>query len=262
MSHDDPNGYRDRGAYTPPTDDDLPFDRGGFDARRGRAAKSPPITLIISAVVLLALIVAVVLYYRSGLRGSSDAPAAVGTPVAEMTVQAPIEAQPIDAGVDTGLYRDAPADDATNPTFAPPPEAVQPRPAPAIGPAPQPTPAAPTVVPPPIPGPAPAPARPAPATTPAPTPRPAEKAAPAGAAAGSSGVQIGAFSSPEAADREYAALSARHPQYARLAQKRVQEVTTSAGNTVYRTTFQGLSRESAQAFCAAIRSGGGECLVR
>jgi outer membrane biosynthesis protein TonB len=254
MSYDD-NPRPDRGAYTPPTDDDLPFNRN-FDARRAPASKAPPVTLIVSALVLVALIVAVVLFYRSGLRSSEDAPPAVGTPVGEMTVEAPLEAQPVDPEEGVGLYRDAPVTDETNPTFAPPPEAVLPRPVPSAEP----------IAPPPAkatPAPAPAPARPTtppPAATPAPV---AEKApAPSGASAGTSGVQIGAFSSPAAADREYAALSARYPQYARIAQKRVQEVTTSAGNVVYRTTFTGLSRDSAQAFCAAIRSGGGECLVR
>ena len=57
MSYDDdhrgnPNAGRERGAYTPPTDDDLPFERRSYDPRRApAAAKSPPITLIISAVV-------------------------------------------------------------------------------------------------------------------------------------------------------------------------------------------------------------------
>lgn len=256
MSYDD-NSRPDRGAYTPPTDDDLPFNRN-FDARRTPASKAPPVTLIVSALVLVALIVAVVLFYRSGLRSSEDAPPAVGTPVGEMTVEAPLEAQPVDPEEGVGLYRDAPVTDETNPTFAPPPEAVLPRPAPKTAPQ---TPAPIAEVPVPrepverVPADIPPPARPAPA--------PAEKApASSGASTGTSGVQIGAFSSPAAADREYAALSARYPQYARVAQKRVQEVTTSAGNVVYRTTFTGLSRDSAQAFCAAIRSGGGECLVR
>ena len=36
MSYDDNNrNDPDRGAYTPPDDDDLPFRRGGFDARGG-----------------------------------------------------------------------------------------------------------------------------------------------------------------------------------------------------------------------------------
>ena len=259
MSYDDnnrPNDPRDRGAYTPPTDDDLPFNRG-FDARRPPAAKAPPITLIISAAVLLALIVAVVLYYRSGLRASTDAPAAVGTPVGPLTVDAPIEAQPIDPEEGVGLYRDgaAPSEDA--PVFVPPPEAVQPRPAPQPLPPAEEEAAPPVRATPPAPRPTPAPA---PAPTPAPTPAPAPSAG--GATAGSSAVQIGAFASTAAADREYASLAGRYPQYARVAQKRVQEVTTSTGTTVYRTTFTGLSRDSAQAFCAAIKSGGGDCLVR
>lgn len=250
MSHDDNNRSNDRGAYTPPTDDDLPFNRGGFDARRSAPKNPPPVTLIVSAVVLLALIIAVVLYYRSGLRASTDAPPAVGTPVGALTVEAPIEAQPIDPEEGVGLYRDAPEVVETDPTFVAPPEAVLPRPAP--------RPIAPVeteVAPPPARAVAP------PAAVPAPAPA---KAAPAPAAAstGTSGVQIGAFASTAAADREYAALAGRYPQFARIAEKRVQEVTTSSGTTVYRTTFTGLSRESAQAFCAAIKAGGGDCLVR
>ena len=250
MSHDDNNRSNDRGAYTPPTDDDLPFNRGGFDARRPAPKNAPPVTLIISAVVLLALIIAVVLYYRSGLRASTDAPPAVGTPVGALTVEAPIEAQPIDPEEGVGLYRDAPEIVETDPTFVAPPEAVLPRPAP--------RPIAPVeteVAPPPARAVAP------PAATPAPAPAKAPPA-PSTASGGTSGVQIGAFASTAAADREYAALAGRYPQFARVAEKRVQEVTTSSGTTVYRTTFTGLSRESAQAFCAAIKAGGGDCLVR
>ncbi|MBU2419417.1 MAG: SPOR domain-containing protein, partial [Alphaproteobacteria bacterium] len=139
MSHEDPyrpNQGRDRGAYTPPTDDDLPFNRQGYDPRRGGGGggggggKAPPMTLIISAVVLLVLIIAVVVYYRAGPRASGDAPPAVGTPVGEMTSAAPIDAQPVDptAGIDVYADSEAPG---TVPTFTPPPEAVQPRPAPA-----------------------------------------------------------------------------------------------------------------------------------
>ena len=43
MSYDDdhrgnPNAGRERGAYTPPTDDDLPFERRSYDPRRAPAA--------------------------------------------------------------------------------------------------------------------------------------------------------------------------------------------------------------------------------
>ena len=94
-------------------------------------------------------------------------------------------------------------------------------------------------------------------------PAPAEKAeTSAPAAGGSSAVQIGAFSSTAIADREYAAVAARFPQFASGAGKRVQEVTASNGSTVYRTTFSGLSRERATAFCNALKAAGRDCIVR
>lgn len=253
MSHEDP--YRpnpgrdpghDRGAYTPPTDDDLPFNRGGYDPRRsgggGGGAKAPPMTLIISGVVLLILIIAVVVYYRAGPRSSNDAPPAVGTPVGEMKIDAPLDAQPVDpeAGIDVYSNPEAPT---AAPTFTPPPETVRPRPAPA------PIEAAPRVA-------------PTPAPRPVPAVPPAEKPAPAPTVGGTSGVQIGAFSTPSLADREFAAVVGRYPQFTSGADKRVQEVTASNGATVYRTTVTGLSREQASGLCNAIKAGGGDCFVR
>ena len=83
MSFEDDN-KPGRGAYTPPTDDDLPFRRNSYDPRSGRnvgsgGGKAPPVTLIVSAVVLLLLIVAVIFFYRSGMRASTDAPPAAGS---------------------------------------------------------------------------------------------------------------------------------------------------------------------------------------
>ncbi|MFN4069460.1 MAG: SPOR domain-containing protein, partial [Brevundimonas aurantiaca] len=83
MSFDDEN-RPGRGAYTPPTDDDLPFRRNTYDPRGGGrnvgsgGGKAPPVTLIVSGVVLLVLIIAVIFFYRSGMRASTDAPPAVG----------------------------------------------------------------------------------------------------------------------------------------------------------------------------------------
>ena len=250
MSFEDDPRSRERGAYTPPTDDDLPFRRGGgYDARGprrtgGGGAGGPPVTLIVSALVLLLLIVAVVVFYRAGARSSTDAPPAVGQPVGAMKVEAPIDAQPIDPEAGIRVYRDGEVSGETAPTFAPPPETPLPRPT------------------------APAAAAPAPAVKAAPAPRPATPAVPTEttasppAAAGSSAVQIGAFSSTALADREYAAVAARFPQFAQGAGKRVQEVTASNGSTVYRTTFTGLSRERATAFCAALQGAGRDCIVR
>jgi len=263
MSHDDPygpNGGRDRGAYTPPTDDDdLPFHRpGGYDPRRAPASKSPPLTLIISAVVLLLLIVAVIAFYRSGVRSSTDAPPAVGAPVGDLKTEAPIDAQPTDPEAGVTVYDNA-EDPAAAPTFTPPPETVLPRPAP------QPAPVAGGALPPARP--APTPTAPTPAAPVRPAPAPVEKApatpAPApSSAGGSSAVQIGAFSSREIADREYAAVAARFPAFASGRTKRVEQVTASNGSTVYRTTFNGLSREDARAFCDALKAAGRDCLVR
>jgi hypothetical protein len=247
MSHDDDHRPRERGAYTPPTDDDLPFNRGGFDARRGPPAKAPPVTLIVSAGVLLVLIIAVVVIYRSGLRASDDAPPAIGTPVTQIRVAPTEDAQPIDPEAGVGLYDQA-EDTATAPAFTPPPETPQPRPLPRAT-------ETSAAVSPPATRPAAAPAPTRPAATPA-TP------AAANGAGGSAAVQIGAFSSTAIADREYAAMAARFPQFARNATKRVQEVTASNGATVYRTTFTGLSPEDARSFCSAIKAGGGDCLVR
>ena len=264
MSYDDdhrgnPNAGRERGAYTPPTDDDLPFERRSYDPRRAPAAKSPPITLIISAAVLLLLIVAVVVFYRSGVRSSTDAPPAVGTPVESMKVEAPLDAQPIDPEAGVRVYRDGGEAVGAVPTFTPGPEAVEPRPAPQPLPAPVAAgalpPAAPAVGAPVAPTkpvtPAPAVKAPA-ATAPAPTP----------AAGGSSGVQIGAFSSTAVADREYAAVASRFGSFASGAEKRVQEVTAANGSTVYRTTFTGMSRDRAVAFCNALKAAGRDCIVR
>ena len=254
MSHDDNNrpDSRDRGAYTPPTDDDLPFNRGGFDPRRAPSPKAPPVTLIISGVVLLALIVAVVVIYNmSGPKASQDAPS-VGTPVGNLKVDAPLDAQPVDPEAGIDVYRGTSEAPTTAPTFTAPPEEVQPRPAPRPTPVETSPPAASTP-----PAAAPATAAPKVVTAPAPT-----TTAPAPTATGASAVQIGAFSTTAIADREFAAIAARYPQFARGSAKRVQEVTAANGTTVYRTTFTGLSRERAQAFCSAIKAGGGDCLVR
>ena len=239
MSNEDPyrpNQGRDRGAYTPPTDDDLPFSRGGYDARRaggGGGAKAPPMTLIISGVVLLVLIIAVVVYYRAGPRSSNDAPPAVGTPVGQMKADAPLEAQPIDPEAGIDVYDSAEAPTAA-PTFTPPPEVAQPRPAPA----------------------------PAEAATPAAPPVAKTEPRPPATVGGTSGVQIGAFSTPNLADREFAAMVGRYPQFTAGAEKRVQEVTASNGSTVYRTTVTGLSRDQATGLCDAIKAAGGDCFVR
>ena len=76
------------------------------------------------------------------------------------------------------------------------------------------------------------------------------------------GVQIGAFSTPNLAEREYNAVVGRYPQLTEGGSRRVQEVTASNGSTVYRTTVTGLSRDQATGLCNAIKAAGGDCIVR
>src|ERR1700741_5512751 len=61
----------DLGAYAPPTAD-APL---SFDARHPvRGARPFPVTLVISGLVLLGLVVAIFLFYRSGLREAGQSP--------------------------------------------------------------------------------------------------------------------------------------------------------------------------------------------
>ena len=119
----------DRGAYTPQSEAPL-----AFDARRPSERRPLPMTLIASGAVLLVILVALVMAYRSGVRGASD-PKPVGTPVAAIkgppepgTTPAPEPA----ARMDVYAAQNVPAQ---APNFAPAPEEPQPRPAPAAAPA-------------------------------------------------------------------------------------------------------------------------------
>ncbi len=258
MSYERPDP--EHGAYTPPTDDDdLRFDRRSYDPRGGydrggyggpSERRPVPLTLIASAVVLLVLIIAVVLFYRSGVRGANDAPPVVGEAGA-LAGAAPDEAQPLDPQAQIELY------DPTAPEgveLAPLPEAPGQRPPPLVPdrPVEEPT----TSGPPPVDTRDP-PARPQP-TTPAVPDRPAPQPSTGGGAA----VQIGAFSSQEAAERAYAEVAANFPQFATGRTRGIERVTTSDGRTVFRTTMNGFSGEQARAFCGAMRASGRDCVVR
>ena len=242
MSYDDEDHRPTRGAYTPPTDDDLPLNRRGYETRRA-GGSPPPWTLIISGGVLLVLILVVLGFYAfGGMRASEDAPL-VGEPVGDIKVE-PVDAQPLDPAEGVSLYEDAPVGDGS-PEFAPPPETVQPRP---IEPAAEPAPATPPTK-----------------TTPAP-PAKTEPAAPAPTApasqGGSAAVQIGAFSSTERADRAYAEVAAAFPSFMSGRGKRVTETTNAGGTTLYRTIVTGFSAADARAFCDALKAADRACSVQ
>jgi len=263
-----------RGAYTPPTDAPL-----SFDARQPvRGARPLPMTLIISAVVLVTLVVGVILVYRGGVRNPNDPPQAVGTEVAQMKTPPPAGSQPQDPAAGLQIYHNE--DPQPSATFAAPPEAPQARPAAPLNTAPvqsasipaaKPAPTAPVAT-------APVAAKPAPtieslatAATQKPAPKPVQVAAatptaaapkPVATASGPAVVQIGALSSPALADKAWADATRLAPGLAAGKGKKVEAIDKN-GTTLYRTSVTGFaSREAAKAFCEAISASGKSCFVK
>jgi cytoskeletal protein RodZ len=118
----------DRGAYTPHNDAPL-----SFDARQSRGRRGFPTTLVISLVILVGLVGAIVLFYRSGVRGAGEAPTPVGAPVGQIKAPPPAgQAQPEgDAAAGLQIYKsESPAAPSGAPVFAAGPEQPAPRPAP------------------------------------------------------------------------------------------------------------------------------------
>jgi len=261
---------QDRGAYTPPTDAPL-----SFDARQPvRGSRPLPLTLIVSGLVLILLVAAIVVFYRSGVREAGQAPATVGQPVGPITAAAPPDAQPADPAANLQIYKpEEPGAAPAAPTFTAPPEQPQPRVAAPTAPVqtaqlPPASPAA-AGLKPAQPAPAPAPvakAPPAPAAKPAPAPAPAAKAAaPApkpAAAPGGFAVQIGAFSSQSQADQGY--NDAGRIAGVDIAGKfKYVEPIQKNGSTLYRTSVRGFaSRAQAAAFCAELKAAGKNCFVK
>jgi hypothetical protein len=259
-----------RGAYTPPTDAPL-----SFDARQPvRGSRPLPMTLIISAVVLLTLVVAVVLIYRGGVRGPNEPPRTVGDSVAQMKVPAPAQNQPSDPAAGLQIYRNE--TNQPSPTFAAEPEKPLPRPTAPAATAPVASAALPpartlpetpkgpvsatpvTAKPaakPTIEGLATAAVAPKPVVT---TPKPAAVAATSGAAS----VQIGALSSTALADKAWNDAARVAPGLAAGKGKKVEAIDKN-GVTLYRTAVTGFaSRVEAKAFCDALTAAGKSCFVK
>jgi outer membrane biosynthesis protein TonB len=285
----------ERGPYTPPSD------RLSFDPREPVRASGPaPVTLIVSAVILIGVVGAVFLVYRHGVRHRGDAPATVGAPVAEMKTPAPPEtsnAAPAGLVIDKTENAGLPAAaNAPAPNFAPLPEEPLPRGAitpatPAPTPAPAPTPVAPvsTASPQPVTASAPPPPPPAqhPAAKPAapvtiasltdaamaqkPTPKATAKPAakPATAtpptattATGAGWVQIGAFSSAALADKGWSDVAQLQPAAMAGKGRKVEPVSVN-GKTLYRAYITGFpTRAAAETFCGKLKADGKSCFVK
>ena len=257
----------DRGAYTPQTDQPLTF-----DARRQRQAGESqplPLALIFSAVILVALIVALILFYRSGVRGAGDPPQPVGTPVTEMKGPPPPEVQPGETTVGLQVYKaPAPGENEPMPTFTPGPEVPEARPTPQA----QPAPAAQAVKPAPVQTiavkPQPIMATPQSQAKPMATPakpvvaekKPAAKSAVA--ATSSALVQIGAYSSNDLASKGWSDIAKAFPKPMAGKSKTIVPVEKD-GSTLYRTSIGGFaSRSEATAFCEQLKAAGKICIVK
>lgn len=262
----------DRGAYTPPTDPPL-----AFDARQPvRGSRPAPVTLIVSAGVLVLLIIAIIAFYTSGVRKDGEAPATVGEPIAQMKVAPTEDEQPKDPAAGLEVYKadePAAAPAPAAPRFTPPPEEPAPRavapPAPPSAAPTTPVTRAPVELPPARPPagidlkpaqPAPAPVQRAPARPePAPAPAPKPAAPVAAGASGAAAVQIGAFSSQAQAEKGLA-------DAARIAGggkgRRIEPVQKD-GSTLYRTQVTGFaSRAEAVAYCDKLKAAGKSCFVK
>ncbi len=280
---------KDRGTYSPPTEDSL-----SYETRRTTARDQAPITLIISGIFLVVLLLAVVLFYNSGLNNHGRPAPEVGDSMGDIKDAKVEDAKPL---TDQDLLE--PSTDASGgATFAPGTEAplrdqsisqaavdqAPPPAAPIQGPLPSQAnnaaitgqPAAATAA-----APATKPAVPAvtpPATTAAvkpvvtpvkPTATPAVAAAtPASAtvtkpaAGGGAIVQIGAFESTDLANKEYAKVASSFGLFLSGTSKRVEKVETAKG-TFYRTSFVGFaSPEKAKSFCSALKASGHDCFVK
>jgi hypothetical protein len=195
---------QNRGAYTPQSEAPL-----AFDPREPRGRGPAPMTLLVSAIILMALIVGVLLFYRHGVRPEGAAPQLVGAPVGD-TKSAPPPAETASSDQAAGLqvYRTeaTPSGEGHTPNFENAPEQ------PAALPPPRPV-----APPPPVIAEAPLrPAKPAPeAPRPAPKPVVVAKAAPAPAvaarapAAADTNVAGSAFESHTAATPARAASPAK-----------------------------------------------------
>jgi len=268
----------DHDRYTPPTD---PF---AFQPRAPVRSGPAPVTLIASALVLLAAVGAVYFVYQGGVRRHGEPPASVGAPVGEIKTPAPAATNETSGGLVVDRSDEASqVSNAAALTFAPPPETPKPiqavagpalrlaEPPPGARPAATTTPAAMAPVENPPAGRA--PAKPAGSMTIASltdaalkdrgdsAPQPVNPVAASGPA-GPAVAQIGAFSSAalaadgwqDVARMEAAAMSGKGKRF---------EPVQRGSETFYRAYVTGFdSRSAADAFCARLRTAGHACFVK
>lgn len=121
---------QDRGAYTPQNDAPLSFDPR---KTRGGGGGPAPMTLLVSAIILMALVVGLLIFYRHGMRHPGQAPQIVGAPVGQTKAPPPSGAsgEPDQAaGLQVYKSEATPPSETRSPDFEAPPEQPAPLPPP------------------------------------------------------------------------------------------------------------------------------------
>ena len=249
---------KDRGTYSPPTEDNL-----SYETRRTASRDQAPLTLIISGIVLVVVLLAAVLLYNSGLANHNKVIPEVGDSLGDFKDGKVTDAQPLndndltnsgtgDSGIATFApgtespgIRSAAADDQN---LAPPPVA------PIQGGLPSQTDTTP------VPGASVAASSVATSVAAKPAVTAPVVAKPV-VASGATSVQIGAFTSQDIANSEYAKVASSYGLFVGGAGKKIEKVETASG-TFYRTAFTGLSTDKAKSFCSALKAAGHDCIVR
>ena len=256
MSDQDREGFGDRGTYSPPTEDNLSYESRRAPVSRDKA----PMTLIISGICLVVLLLVVVIAYNSGMNKHGKIAPEVGDTVGDIKDGQVQDAKPLS---------DQDMSDSGIATFAPGSEVPGARPAASASTVDvAPLPAAP------IQGPLPSQSSvsaTASSATSAPPTSSSATAKPAAAvptpvttkpvAGGTASVQIGAYTSTDIANTEYAKVASAYGLFVGGAGKRVEKVITPNG-TFYRTAFTGLSADKAKSFCSALKASGHDCIVK
>ncbi len=276
MSDKDRGDFGDRGTYSPPTEDNLSYESRRAPVSRDKA----PVTLIISGICLVVLLLVVVIAYNYGMNKHGKIAPEVGDSLGDIKEGQVQDAQPLsDQDMsDTGIATFAPGSEVPGARPAASASTVDIAPLPAApieGPLPSQSTAASVATSSlqparidatPVPGaaslsaPAPAVAKPAaPAATVKPVTAPVAVVKPA--TSGGASVQIGAYTSTEIANTEYAKVASSYGLFVGGASKRIEKVSTPNG-TFYRTAFTGLSADKARSFCSALKASGHDCIVK
>ncbi|HTM83164.1 SPOR domain-containing protein [Asticcacaulis sp.] len=273
MSDKDRGDSGDRGTYSPPTEDNLSYESRRAPVSRDKA----PVTLIISGICLVVLLLVVVIAYNYGMNKHGKVAPEVGDSLGDIKEGQVQDAQPLsDQDLsDSGIATFAPGSEVPGARPAASASTVDIAPLPAApieGPLPSQssTSAIVSSTPParidatPVPGASasaspPAVAKPAAPVAAKPVTAPVVATKPA--ANGSASVQIGAYTSTDIANAEYAKVASSYGLFVGGASKRIEKVTTPNG-TFYRTAFTGLSADKAKSFCSALKASGHDCIVK